>query len=426
MAPLTPPSALASVDDFRVAGRTPGRVVRPATVEELQATLRQASAAGESVVVQGGRTAIETGNPPDRYDIALDTTALAAIVAHEPDDFTATVQGGVRFETVRALLAERGQFLPLDPAQPAASTIGGLVARGRGGLRRGAFGEVRDWLIGCTVVLSDGRLVHGGGRVVKNVSGYDLPKLFAGSWGTLGCIVEVSFKLRPLPARDATLRIAADDFPAAVRLGREIARRVMGLQAVVVLDAQAAAAAGLPPRPALLVRAAGMDAVVHATLAAAIEVADTQDADLAADLAATDDALWQRLAAQTSAAQTSADQTAPDAAPLLLRIGCPPPALPAAVDAVASLLPDATRLASVDGGLLWAGLPGADAENLRALRDALSPLDAVLTRESGAHAAPAGFDPWGAGVPGLPIMRRIKAELDPTGTLSPGRMAGGI
>jgi len=426
--PLTPQPAPPALQDYAIAGHAPRRIARPATVDAVQATLRQASADGDAVIAQGGRSAIATGNPPARYDLALDVTGLDTVVAHEPEDFTATVQAGVRFATLKSRLAAHGQFLPLDPPHPTTSTIGGLVARGRGGLRRGAFGEVRDWLIGCTVALSDGRLVHGGGRVVKNVSGYDLPKLFAGSWGTLGCIVEVSFKLRPLPADDETLRIPTADFAQAVRLGREITRRVMGLQAVVAMDHDTASRAGLPAQPCLLVRAAGMEPVVTALLADATRTANKTASKTASGHATasarSDSDQWQRLSDQTG----PSDPTDAASAPVVLRIGCPPPALETAVQIVSAQLPSASSLAAVDGGLLSARLPAEAAPQVNAavvtaLRAALAPLGGVLTLES---APPTQIDPWGANVPGLTIMRRIKAELDPTATMSPGRFVSGL
>lgn len=402
-----PDATAATVEDFRVGGLTPTHVLRPESVEDARRAIREATEAGQSVVVQGGRTAIEIGNAPERYDVALDTTKLDALIAHEPEDFTATVQAGMPFDALQAMLATHGQFLPLDPARPESSTVGGVIARGRGGLRRGAFGEVRDWLIGCTVVLSDGRLVHGGGRVVKNVSGYDLPKLFAGSWGTLGCIVEASFKLRPLPQTDQTLRLPTDSFDAALRLGGEISATVPGLQAVVALDAESAAQAGLAAQSALLVRAAGMEAVVPELLAGARRLAESADASDTETKAA----LWQRLS----------DGTAPDSRSVLLRIGCPPPALTLLVAAAVTHLPGARLLAAVDGGLAWLSIESA-AEGVAALRAAVAEQGGALTVES----APGDLDPWGPDAPGLPIMRRIKAELDPTRTLSPGRFVGGL
>ena len=402
-----PEPAAVAPQSYGVRGREPGRVVRPGSVAEVQAALRAASAAGEAVIVQGGRTAVATGDPPERYDVALETTALDAMIAHEPQDFTATVQAGMRFADLQALLAQHGQSLPLDPPGGADTTVGGVIARGRGGLRRGAFGGVRDWLIGCTVVLSDGRAVHGGGRVVKNVSGYDLPKLFAGSWGTLGCIVEASFKLRPLAARDATLRIAADDFGGAVKAGRALAQRLHGLHAVAAIDPATAAAAGLDAEACLLIRAGGMPAMVDELLALTRALAP----HAAARVLPADADVWQRLT----------ETTAP-AGGVLLRIGCPPPALEAVVTAAHDRLPAATRLASLDGGLLWLRVPEASAEAVTTLRAAVEARGGVLTVESGEVP---GVDPWGA-APGLPIMRRIKEQLDPTRTLSPGRFVGGL
>ena len=313
----------------------------------------------------------------------------------------------MRFADLQAVLAQHGQSLPLDPPGGADTTVGGVIARGRGGLRRAAFGEVRDWLIGCTVVLSDGRAVHGGGRVVKNVSGYDLPKLFAGSWGTLGCIVEASFKLRPLAARDATLRIAADDFASAVSLGSTLAARVTGLQSVAAVDPACAGAAGLDAGACLLIRAGGMPAMVDELLALTRELAAQAPARVLPDGVP----VWQRLT----------ETTAP-AGGVLLRIGCPPPAVEAVTIAAHDGLPAATRLASLDGGLLWLRAPEASAEAVTTMRAAVEARGGALSVESGEVP---GVDPWGA-APGLPIMRRIKEQLDPTRTLSPGRFVGGL
>ena len=401
-----------AIADYRVGGRDPRYVVRPASVEAVQGLLREISAAGDAVIVQGGRTSIVTGNPAEGYDVALDMTALDAVIAHEPDDFTVTVQTGMRFDVLQTSLTKHGQFLPLDPARASETTIGGMIARGRGGLRRGAFGGVRDWLIGCTAVLSDGRAVHGGGRVVKNVSGYDLPKLFAGSWGTLGCIVEASFKLRPLPAYDATLRIPAPDFATAVGTGSEIAQGIAGLQAVIALDAATATAAGveggLEGEAVLLIRSAGMAPVVAETMAATRAHAR---ASTATD-SISDPALWERLA----------DLTAPDEESVLVRVGLPPPAVASMSGAAGDAMPEASRMAVLDGGLLFLRADRVEVTAVQALRATATQLGGALTVESG---LPPGLDAWGE-ASGLPIMRRVKAEFDPTRTLSPGRFVAGL
>ena len=403
------PSAGDAIANYAVSGRTPRYVVRPGSVEAMQGLFREVSAAGEAAVVQGGRSGIATGNPLSRYDVAIETSGLDGLIAHEPEDYTVTVQAGMRFEALQALLSQHGQYLPLDPPQPSRTTIGGIIARGRGGLRRGAFGEVRDWLIGCTAVLSDGRAVHGGGRVVKNVSGYDLPKLFAGSWGTLGCIVEASFKLRPLPLHDASVRIPAADFAAAVEAGSEIAHRIAGLESVLALDASSAAAAGLEGDAALLIRAGGMPAVVEETLATARGIVGrgaTTDSATAASA-------WGRLSGRTG----PADQG------LLVRISAPPPAIATLSARAAERVPGSAQMALLDGGGIWLRADeAADPAALVALREATVALGGALTIES---AAVSGVDTWGE-ASGLPIMRRVKAAFDPSGTLSPGRFVRGL
>ena len=143
---------------------------------------------------------------------------------------TATVEAGITLAALNATLARAGQRLPLDPPHPERTTIGALIATDASGPLRLSHGKVRDLLIGITVVLADGTLVHGGGRVVKNVAGYDLMKLFTGSFGTLGIVVEATFKLRPLPQREAVFRVPASTMAEAITaLALDLARRVAPL-----------------------------------------------------------------------------------------------------------------------------------------------------------------------------------------------------
>ncbi|MBV9849341.1 MAG: FAD-binding oxidoreductase [Armatimonadetes bacterium] len=187
---------------FAVLGQTPADIAAPSTVAEAQEVVRGAQ--GRSIVPWGGGTRQHVGYPPERYDLAVSTENLDAVTDYHPADLTVTAQAGVTVARLQATLAERGQWLPLDVAAPERQTVGGLVAARADSLRRLACGSVRDSLIGVTVVNHAGELVKGGGRVVKNVSGYDLPKLYCGSWGTLGLIVDATFKVAPLPEASAT------------------------------------------------------------------------------------------------------------------------------------------------------------------------------------------------------------------------------
>src|SRR5207249_4600534 len=184
---------------YVVEGRTPEAARVPGSVDEVRAVVEIAAGAGIPIVPWGGGTAAAVGTPTPQAGIVLDLKRLGQLVEHEPRDLTATVEAGMTMAALQSPLRARGQWLSLDPPDPAQATIGGVIAANASGPRRHLYGTARDLLIGVTVVTGDGVVVRGGGKVVKNVAGYDLPKLFVGSHGTLGVIVSVTVKLRPLP-----------------------------------------------------------------------------------------------------------------------------------------------------------------------------------------------------------------------------------
>jgi glycolate oxidase FAD binding subunit len=183
-------------------------VEKPATAEELVKLLHEAAEAGFAVRPVGGGRAMEMGDPPSREDIELRTTALDRVLEHSQADMVVSVEAGITLEALQSQLGKSGQFLPLDPFNSPGHTIGGLLATGWTGPLRQRFGSARDFLIGIRVALPDGRLATAGGRVVKNVSGYDLMKLHYGALGTLGVIVAASFKVFPKPLHDITVESA--------------------------------------------------------------------------------------------------------------------------------------------------------------------------------------------------------------------------
>lgn len=177
----------------------PGIVVSPKSEDELALAV-QLCGAWEAALVPWGQGARQWQVPPPwRYDVALDLAGLNRVVAYEPDDLTVTVQAGCAVETLAAVLAPHRQWLPLDVAVPSRSTVGGILASAALGWERSGQLSTRDLLLGVTWVTANGEVVHGGGRVVKNVAGYDLMRLLTGSWGTLGIITQVTWKLLPEP-----------------------------------------------------------------------------------------------------------------------------------------------------------------------------------------------------------------------------------
>jgi glycolate oxidase FAD binding subunit len=183
-------------------------VERPATAEELAARLRDAADARLAVMPVGGGRASTMGDPPERIDVELHTSRLDRVVEHSPADMVVSVEAGITLEALQAELAKSGQFLPLDPFNSPGHSIGGLLASGWTGPLRQRFGSPRDFVIGMRVALPDGRLASAGGRVVKNVSGYDMIKLHLGAMGSLGVIVAVSFKVFPKALHDVTVEVS--------------------------------------------------------------------------------------------------------------------------------------------------------------------------------------------------------------------------
>src|SRR5271157_3560473 len=180
-------------------------VAEPGTAEDLARALRWAHAAGVKVSPRGGGTKLGWGNPPAACDLVLSTARLNRVLEYAWADMTVIVEAGCRVADLQKTLAEHGQRLALDPLWPERATIGGILSTNDSGTLRARYGSLRDLIIGITVALPDGTLAKSGGKVVKNVAGYDLPKLFTGSLGTLGVIVQATFRLHPLPQGSETL-----------------------------------------------------------------------------------------------------------------------------------------------------------------------------------------------------------------------------
>jgi glycolate oxidase FAD binding subunit len=179
--------------------KTLQEAIAPKTAQELSDVLSRCDCAGEKVSIVGGNTLAGMGLPAERCDVALSTRRLSGIVANEREDLTVAVRAGTPLQKVAVTLAAGGQFIPFDAPRPQHATVGGTLAAGWLGPRRHLYGRLRDYLIGSTIVLADGSIASAGGMVVKNVAGYDMSRLYVGSFGTLGAIVQANFKTIPLP-----------------------------------------------------------------------------------------------------------------------------------------------------------------------------------------------------------------------------------
>src|SRR3984957_6252367 len=201
-----------------VGGVQPQLVVEPGSEQELPKVLKLANDAALAAIPWGGGTKLAWGNSPQRADIVLSTARLNAVLEYASSDLTVTVEAGCTIKQLRETLAQHGQRLALDPLWPSHATVGGVLSTNDSGALRLRFGSLRDLFIGSTLALPDGTLAKSGGKVVKNVAGYDLPKLATGALGTLGIITSATFRLHPLPQETCTISCLARDAREAQRL----------------------------------------------------------------------------------------------------------------------------------------------------------------------------------------------------------------
>lgn len=245
-----------------VDGVLPSRTLRPDTTEELAAVITQAGRDREALVLWGGGTRIGVGDVPTRYDVAVDLTALTGIVEHSPADLVCTVRAGTTLAELANALSVSGQRWPVEAPAADRATVGGTIASAAAGPSRLRYQHPRDWIIGCTAVLGDGTITRAGGRVVKNVTGYDMTRLYSGSYGTLVALAEVTLKLIALPERTATLRATAVDVRDALRIAADLRATHLPLDALAIVTGAAAERTG-DARASVFIRVAGPTGAVE-------------------------------------------------------------------------------------------------------------------------------------------------------------------
>ena len=414
---------------YEVDGLQPAAVALIESVDEVSAVMAAACRQRAGVVPWGSGTAMALGNLPRAYDLGLVTRRLTRVLEHEAADLTLTVEAGITMAALAEELKRHGQFLPLDA--PGSATLGGVLATGSFGPLRHAYGPVRDWVLGVRLVQADGRVTKAGGRVVKNVAGYDMTKLYLGSLGTLGVIVEASLRVTPLPAVEETWAAVCPSSLEAARLALDAGSRGLRLSALTVAGPLGPdgplAASGLDSRgSAVLAQAAGTRVAVDRSLRELDAVAiDHRPGEAGARLGAASE-VWEALRALGRPAL--GDNV------LLIRAVLPPPGVlpwlerPAALAAKTGLAP--ALAAHVSAGCVFARweAPGLGGERGRGLLTALSEsaitLGGAAVAEGCALELKHHVDVWGRPRADFALMRRLKEQFDPHGTLNPGRFLG--
>ena len=385
-------------------------VAEPGSVEETSELLRFAAEEGLAVSPRGGGTKASLGNPPREVDLVLSTVRMDEVIEHVPGDQVVRVQAGIKLEDLQKRLAGSDQMLGIDPPETkSGATVGGVVAANSSGPRRHRYGTIRDLIIGITVVLSDGTVAKAGGKVVKNVAGYDLSKLFTGSLGTLGVIAECNFRLHPRPEAARTVAVEL----ASTQAAGEAARAVLHAQLV----------------PSAVELHWGEDERLLTVLIEGIPPGVEAQSDTAYYL-------LRGFGEVRTLTQEEAGSSGPSGAgdEVALKIGAPPAELTGVLDSVLGACSRRGVTPLISGhagiGVTYVSLSGGDDE---AYVQVVEELREIWTRRGGSvvvRSAPPSFkervEAWGPMGSRLELTRRVKEKFDPRGVMNPGRFAGGI
>lgn len=397
----------------------------PQNAAELCELLVRCNAEGRKVAVAGGETLRGMGFPASGNELVVQTTALKRIVAYSAADLTVAVQGGATLKSLATRLRRDNQFVPFDAPKPGRATVGGTLAAGWLGPRRHRYGRPRDLIVGSTIALADGTLARAGGMVVKNVAGYDMSRLYVGSFGTLGVLVQANLKTLPLPD---TARAFLAPLPEGTRSRAFAQLRTLAIEPSAALwidgfEKEIASAPGAEGRLFILVESS--EALLERAtrdLRSALGRAGVPNTEIV-DARARD--LFE--AAVDAYVSTVADRS------ITYRIT----SLPDRVEAAAIGARDLVRRFALDASVIADVMNGdvivrASRNETRDLPLKFQVLDDALHREAraciiaGEHAIRPALRAWGNDPPALERMRALKARFDPKATLNPGRFVSGI
>jgi glycolate dehydrogenase FAD-binding subunit len=407
-----------ATDGDAVLGVRPATVFEPSTVAEAVEVVAEAAPGSKSLAFMGGGTDLEAGAPPGKLDAVVRTTRLSRVVEHAPSDQIVIVEAGLTLEELQKTLASHRQRLALDPPLPGRKTLGGIIAANAYGPRRARFGTVRDLIIGISFIRADGTLARGGGKVVKNVAGFDLPKLMVGSFGTLGLIATATFRLHPLPEEETTILLPD-------RTSSDVRELVAAVRKAQLEPSSAVAAWREGNHFDVAMRFEGFQAGVA-----------EQRERLAGLVASQPGRACETLDEAAARAFWSVHDERRATPPLRARLT----GLPTQIQAIAEeILPgllgaidDASFhwYATIGVGFLGGTPAGADARSLaaaiQAARERIARLGGTLTFQALPPAFREELDVWGPPPPAFSLMQAVKSRLDPERRLAPGRFVGGI
>jgi len=427
---------------YGVDGKLPDRVVFPGTIEEVSKLVAHANQHNLAIVPMGNGTKIGRGGVPKRVDVVLSTSRLRRMTDCDCDNLTLSAESGITLSEVQKSLAERGRgyFLPLDPPFTDKATLGGIVATNSSGPKRLLYGTARDLIIGSKAVFPNGDIVASGGKTVKNVSGYDMCKLLIGSFGTLGILCEMTFKLLPLPEKEATLLIPFPNLSNAVGFTHEILHSQLIPSSMDILNAMAyktlKCRISIPPETRYLV-AIGLEGIAESVERQTVEMMERGKQQGALSGVTLDSeehqAFWIALR-DFSLAVTEIHPGFIALKSNFLISRCEE-MMRNCEETSAQLGLECALICRSGSGILYSYI--LMGKKSRSESDVL--IELIGNQTSGAvknegnlvvESCPLPLkqkvDVWGQPRSDYQIMRRLKGEIDPEGILNPGRFVGGI
>ena len=418
------------VEAYTFDGYVPKVVVLPSSVQEIQEVLRFAAKESLSIMPAGSGTKLGIGNLPQQLDLVLATTRLNSVVEYEPADLTVTVEAGIRLKDLQTELAKHRQYLAMNPPYADRCTLGGIVAANASGSLRLRHGTARNQVLGLRVVRADGAVVKSGGKVVKNVAGYDLNKLYIGAFGTLGIITEVTLKLSPIPVRQAILTADFQSVQDAVDTGLGIVGSQtlpMFVDLCVNADVSIGAAAG-ERKPVLAIGFGGDPETVAWQLTQSEEIVEQNGAT---GVTIIEDE--QRRHLQESIQEFPAKNRETDGVIAKLNLRRTDIAEFAAQIVEGSWARDVPMMALLGSGVLYLAIPVTSDTDFQGLADTLTQLRQSAMAAQGnliIETAPAELkrhiDVWGEIGDPLGLMKQVKDRFDAEGLLNPGRFVSNI
>ena len=392
--------------ELRVDRFAPALLVEPTSAQEVVACLGVCSEMNAAVVPAGRATWLDGGNPLRRADVVLSLERMSRVVDYSPPDLTVTVEGGMPLRAFNEMVNRDRLWLPLDPPGADAASVGAVVACNSSGALRCGYGTPRDYVIGLKLAHADGRESKSGGRVVKNVAGYDLNKLYVGSFGTLAVITEVTFKLRPLPEQCVTVALTANHSERITELAQQVIATELQPVACVLSFANGT--------EKLLLRFADNAAAVKSQVDALRQARG--DASQITEVSGADEAaLWAKINDLDGAAQA------------VLRISVP---LSKTVGVYEDLMGEsnAAMIADLGSGIVRLAVSATDAlaAKIKQRRAAVEEVGGTLFIEKAPLEVRRQVDAWGEVGASARLMKAVKEKFDPQSILNPGRFVAGI